>query len=71
MELQEVQGSDLFQWFYLQKIEGRNSFWKLLELIAGSNDYENVTNAQVDEIPDGEAAAVGGDRKPSSDEAKK
>ena len=52
---------DLFQWFYLQKIEGRNPFWKLLELIAGSNDYENVNNAQVDEIPDVEGAAVGGD----------
>ena len=52
---------DLFQWFYLQKIEGRNPFWKLLELIAESNDYENVNNAQVDEIPDVEGAAVGGD----------
>ena len=49
---------DLFQWFYLQKIEGRNPFWKLLELIAESNDYENVNNAQVDEIPDVEGAAV-------------
>ena len=45
---------DLFQWFYLHKIEGRNPFWKLLELIAESNDYENVNNAQVDEIPDGQ-----------------
>ena len=35
-----------------EKIEGRNPFWKLLELIAESNDYENVNNAQVDEIPD-------------------
>ena len=52
---------DLFQWFYLHKIEGRNPFWKLLELIAESNDYENVNNAQVDEIPDVEGAAVGGD----------
>ena len=52
---------DLFQWFYLQKIEGRNPFWRLLELIAESNDYENVNNAQVDEIPDVEGAAVGGD----------
>ena len=52
---------DLFQCFYLQKIEGKNPFWKLLELIAESNDYENVNNAQVDEIPDVEGAAVGGD----------
>ena len=52
---------DLFQWFYLHKIEGRNPFWKLLELIPESNDYENVNNAQVDEIPDVEGAAVGGD----------
>ena len=52
---------DLFQWFYLQKIEGRNPFWRLLELIAESNDYENVNNAQVDEVPDVEGAAVGGD----------
>ena len=51
---------DLFQWFYLHKIEGRNPFWKLLELIAESID-ENVNNAQVDEIPDVEGAAVGGD----------
>ena len=48
---------DLFQWFYLQKIEGRNPFWRLLELIAESKDYENVNNAQVDV----EGAAVGGD----------
>ena len=46
---------DLFQWFYLQKIEGRNPFWRLLELIAESNDYENVNNAKVDEVPDVEA----------------
>ena len=52
---------DLFQWFYLQKIEGRNPFWRLLELIAESNDYENVNNAQVDEVPDVEGAVVGGD----------
>ena len=52
---------DLFQWFYLQKNEGRNPFWKLLELIVESNDYENVNNAQVDEVPDVEGAAVGGD----------
>ena len=44
-----------------QKIEGRNPFWKLLELIAESNDCENVNNAQVNEIPDVEGAAVGGD----------
>ena len=56
---------DLFQWFYLHKIEGRNPFWKLLELIAESNDYENVNNAQVDEIPDVEGSAVGGGRVPS------
>ena len=49
---------DLFQWFYLQKIEGRNPFWRLLELIAESNDYENVNNAQVDEVPDVEAAMI-------------
>ena len=30
---------------------------ELLELIA---DYENVNNAQVDEVPDVEGAAVGG-----------
>ena len=52
---------DLFQWFYLQKIEGRNPFWRLLELIAESNDYDNVNNAKVDEVPDVEGAAVGGD----------
>ena len=52
---------DLFQWFNLHKIEGRNPFWKFLELIAESNNYENVNNAQVDEIPDVEGAAVGGD----------
>ena len=34
---------------------------RLLELIAESNDYENVNNAQVDEVPDVEGAAVGGD----------
>ena len=33
----------------------------LLELIAESTDYENVNNAQVDEVPDVEGAAVGGD----------
>ena len=49
---------ELFQWFYLQKIEGRNPFWRLLELIAESN--ENVNKAHVDEIPDVEGAAVGG-----------
>ena len=49
---------DLFQWFYLHKIEGRNPFWKLLELIAESNDYENVNNAQVDEVPDVEGAYI-------------
>ena len=49
---------DLFQWFYLQKIEGRNPFWKLLELIAESNNYENVNNAQVDEVPDVEGAYI-------------
>ena len=49
---------DLFQWFYLQKIEGRNPFWRLLELIAESNDCENVN---VDEVPDVEGAAVGSD----------
>ena len=52
---------DLFQYFYLQKIEGRNPFWRLLELIAESNDYENVNNAHVDEVPDVEGATVGGD----------
>ena len=52
---------DLFQWFYLQKIEGRNPFWRLLELIAESNDYENVNNAKVDEVPDVKGATVGGD----------
>ena len=52
---------ELFQWFYLQKIEGRNPFWRLLELVVESNDKENVNNAQVDEIPDVEGAAVGSD----------
>ena len=43
---------DLFQWFYQQKLNGKNPFWRLLELIAESNSHEAVNDAQVDEIPD-------------------
>ena len=42
----------LFQWFYQQKLNGKNIFWRLLELIAESNSHEAVNDAQVDEILD-------------------
>ena len=44
-----------------RRLRGETFFWRLLELIAESNDYENVNNAQVDEVPDVEGAAVVGD----------
>ena len=43
---------DLFQWFYQQKLNGKNPFWRLLELIVESNSHEAVNDTQVDEIPD-------------------
>ena len=43
---------ELFQWFYQQKLNGKNPFWRLLELIAESNSYESVNDAQVDEVAD-------------------
>ena len=43
---------ELFQWFYQQKLNGKNPFWRLLELIAESNSYESVNSSQVEEEPD-------------------
>ena len=43
---------ELFQWFYQQKLNGRNPFWRLVELIAESNDYESVNRSQVEEEHD-------------------
>ena len=33
-------------------MNGKNPFWRLLDLIAESNSHEAVNDAQVDEIPD-------------------
>ena len=43
---------ELYQWFYQQKLNGKNPFWRLLELIAESNSYESVNSSQVEEEPD-------------------
>ena len=46
---------ELYQWFQQQKHDGRHPFWRLLELIAESNEYESVNDAQFDEEPNVEA----------------
>ena len=42
---------ELYQWFQQQKHEGRHPFWRLLELIAESNEYDLVNEAQKEEEP--------------------
>ena len=43
---------ELYQWFQMQKRNGVNPFWRLLQLIAEHNEYEEVNAAQYDEEHD-------------------
>ena len=47
-----VEYLELYQWFHELKLAGRNPFWRLMELIAEHNTYENVNLSQETPEPD-------------------